>query len=70
MHVCEKPFYVKNKVKHFFIYQGRGYGKRLNIVIVSEGATDSHGNPITSQKVKDVITSNLKLDTRVTVLGQ
>uniref|UniRef100_H2Z9H1 ATP-dependent 6-phosphofructokinase n=1 Tax=Ciona savignyi TaxID=51511 RepID=H2Z9H1_CIOSA len=47
----------------------RSWGNRLNVVIVSEGAIDSHGNPITSQHVKDVICKRLDLDTRITVLG-
>jgi len=41
----------------------------LNVVIVSEGATDCHGKPISSQQVKDVICKKLNLDTRITVLG-
>uniref|UniRef100_H2Z9H5 6-phosphofructokinase n=1 Tax=Ciona savignyi TaxID=51511 RepID=H2Z9H5_CIOSA len=48
----------------------RSWGNRLNVVIVSEGAIDSHGNPITSQHVKDVICKRLDLDTRITVLGE
>ena len=50
--------------------QARSWGNRLNIIIVSEGATDRHGNPITSVNIKDVITSRLDIDTRVTVLGE
>lgn len=44
-------------------------GHRLNIVIVAEGACDLNGNPITSEYVKKVISSRLKIDTRVTILG-
>ena len=44
-------------------------GHRLNIVIVAEGACDSFGNPITSEYVKEVILTRLKIDTRVTILG-
>ncbi|XP_076822319.1 ATP-dependent 6-phosphofructokinase, muscle type-like isoform X1 [Clavelina lepadiformis] len=47
----------------------RLWGNRLNVVIVSEGAVDCHGTPITSQQVKEVICRNLDLDTRITVLG-
>ena len=47
----------------------RSAGHRLNIVIVAEGAIDKEGNPITADYIKKVITSNLGIDTRVTVLG-
>ncbi|XP_063407806.1 ATP-dependent 6-phosphofructokinase-like isoform X2 [Mytilus trossulus] len=47
----------------------REMGLRLNIVIVAEGAIDIDGNPITANMVKDLITNELKYDTRVTVLG-
>lgn len=36
--------------------QTRSRGTRLNIIIVAEGAIDRHGNPITSNLVKDVST--------------
>ena len=44
-------------------------GHRLNIVIVSEGAIDRTGKPITSEQIKNVIVDRLKQDCRVTVLG-
>ena len=44
-------------------------GHRLNIVIVSEGAIDRTGKPITSEQVKNVIVDRLKQDCRITVLG-
>ncbi|CAC5377584.1 unnamed protein product [Mytilus coruscus] len=47
----------------------REMGLRLNIVIIAEGAIDIDGNPITANMVKDLITNELKYDTRVTVLG-
>ncbi|XP_071142970.1 ATP-dependent 6-phosphofructokinase-like isoform X2 [Mytilus edulis] len=47
----------------------REMGLRLNIVIIAEGAIDIEGNPITANMVKDLITNELKYDTRVTVLG-
>ena len=47
----------------------REAGQRLNIVIVSEGAIDREGNPITADRVKKEIVSRLDIDTRVTVLG-
>lgn len=49
--------------------QERAAGQRLNIVIVSEGAIDRNGKPITVDFVKDVIVQHLKQDARVTVLG-
>lgn len=48
---------------------GRAIGRRHSIVIVSEGARDRHGDPITSQYVKKVLEERLAEDTRVTVLG-
>merc|ERR1719508_470194 len=47
----------------------RETGQRLNIIIVSEGAIDMDGNPITADAVKKVVVERLHQDTRVTVLG-
>eukprot|EP00092_Neocalanus_flemingeri_P021987 GFUD01023845.1.p1 GENE.GFUD01023845.1~~GFUD01023845.1.p1 ORF type:complete len:801 (+),score=260.29 GFUD01023845.1:62-2464(+) len=47
----------------------RETGQRLNIIIVSEGAIDREGNPITADAVKKVVVERLQQDTRVTVLG-
>lgn len=47
----------------------RSMGQRLNIIIVAEGAIDIEGNKITCDMVKDLITTELKYDTRVTILG-
>ena len=47
----------------------REAGQRLNIIIVSEGAIDKQGSPITADKVKQEIVSRLDIDTRITVLG-
>uniref|UniRef100_A0A8C1DJH7 ATP-dependent 6-phosphofructokinase n=1 Tax=Cyprinus carpio carpio TaxID=630221 RepID=A0A8C1DJH7_CYPCA len=49
--------------------ESRLRGSRLNIVIVAEGATDRHGNPISSNAVKDLVVRCLGFDTRVTILG-
>ncbi|XP_026293410.1 ATP-dependent 6-phosphofructokinase isoform X1 [Frankliniella occidentalis] len=49
--------------------QERSAGQRLNIIIVAEGAIDRDGEPITAEKVKQVVVDNLKQDTRITVLG-
>ena len=49
--------------------QERETGKRLNIIIVAEGAIDREGNAITPHAVKDVIDKKLAMDTRVTILG-
>ncbi|XP_058053393.1 ATP-dependent 6-phosphofructokinase isoform X2 [Anopheles bellator] len=51
------------------ILQERSAGQRLNIIIVSEGAIDRDGNPITAEKVKQVVVDRLQQDTRITVLG-
>jgi 6-phosphofructokinase 1 len=48
---------------------GRSIGRRLNIIIVAEGAQDRHGNPITAQHVKERLEDRLGEDTRVTSLG-
>lgn len=47
----------------------RASGKRLNVIIVSEGAIDREGNPITPDMVKQTVVSETGMDTRVTVLG-
>uniref|UniRef100_A0A671N7H9 ATP-dependent 6-phosphofructokinase n=1 Tax=Sinocyclocheilus anshuiensis TaxID=1608454 RepID=A0A671N7H9_9TELE len=49
--------------------ESRMRGSRLNIIIVAEGATDRHGNPISSNAVKELVVRCLGFDTRVTVLG-
>ncbi|XP_033108186.1 ATP-dependent 6-phosphofructokinase, platelet type-like [Anneissia japonica] len=51
------------------LYETRGYGQRLNILILAEGAIDLKGHPITAQYVKELIVQRLKFDTRITVLG-
>jgi len=48
---------------------GRAIGRRLNLVMVAEGAQDLHGNPITAQHVKEVLEERMGEDTRVTSLG-
>jgi 6-phosphofructokinase 1 len=47
----------------------REIGRRLNLVVVAEGAQDLHGNPITAQHVKETLEERLGEDTRVTSLG-
>ncbi|XSS51105.1 6-phosphofructokinase [Propionibacteriaceae bacterium G1746] len=49
--------------------RGRAAGRRDSIVIVAEGAQDLDGNPITSQRVADVIREQTGEDARVTILG-
>ena len=51
------------------IQAGRPVGRRHNIVIVAEGATDEQGTPIHSDYVKRVLDERLGADTRVTILG-
>lgn len=41
----------------------------MNIIIVAEGATDRDGNPITAEKIREVVVEKLNQDTRITVLG-
>lgn len=48
---------------------GREVGRRDSMVLVSEGARDRDGNPITAQHVRDVLEDRLGEDTRITVLG-
>eukprot|EP01134_Creolimax_fragrantissima_P005798 CFRG5798T1 len=47
----------------------RRRGKRLNTVIVAEGAIDKHCKEISSDYVKDIIVKRLSHDTRITILG-
>ncbi|XP_046351037.1 ATP-dependent 6-phosphofructokinase-like isoform X2 [Haliotis rufescens] len=47
----------------------RSFGQRLNIILVAEGAIDRHGKPITADMVKNLLSTRLGYDTRVTVLG-
>jgi 6-phosphofructokinase 1 len=47
----------------------RAVGRRHNIVIVAEGATDRRGNPISAEYVRQVLEERLGEDTRVTILG-
>ncbi|XP_004390083.1 ATP-dependent 6-phosphofructokinase, platelet type [Trichechus manatus latirostris] len=49
--------------------ENRARKKRLNIIIVAEGAIDSQNKPITSEKIKDLVVKQLGYDTRVTILG-
>ncbi|KAM9331604.1 ATP-dependent 6-phosphofructokinase, platelet type isoform 1-T1 [Pholidichthys leucotaenia] len=43
--------------------------KRLNILIVAEGAIDRNNKPITTDYVKNLVVKCLGFDTRVTILG-
>ncbi|XP_061820843.1 ATP-dependent 6-phosphofructokinase, platelet type isoform X2 [Nerophis lumbriciformis] len=43
--------------------------KRLNIIIVAEGAIDANNKPITADSIKDLVVKRLGFDTRVTILG-
>ncbi|XP_053429258.1 ATP-dependent 6-phosphofructokinase, platelet type isoform X2 [Nycticebus coucang] len=49
--------------------ENRARKKRLNIIIVAEGAIDTKNNAITSEKVKELVVKQLGYDTRVTILG-
>lgn len=48
---------------------GRRAGRRDSIVIVAEGARDRHGNSITADHVRQVLSERLNEDVRVTILG-
>ena len=48
---------------------GRTIGRRANIVLVAEGATDVHGQPVTVADVKQALEERLGEDARVTILG-
>lgn len=48
---------------------GRAAGRRQNIVVLAEGAHDTAGTRITSERVKQVLSEELHEDTRVTILG-
>lgn len=48
---------------------GRDSGRRDTIVIVAEGAKDHQGNPIRSDRIKQILEERLGEDTRVTILG-
>uniref|UniRef100_A0A8C4ZUJ1 ATP-dependent 6-phosphofructokinase n=1 Tax=Gadus morhua TaxID=8049 RepID=A0A8C4ZUJ1_GADMO len=43
--------------------------KRLNIIIVAEGAIDRSNKPISADYIKDLVVRRLGFDTRVTILG-
>ncbi|XP_049912548.1 ATP-dependent 6-phosphofructokinase, platelet type isoform X3 [Epinephelus moara] len=47
----------------------RAVMKRLNIIIVAEGAIDHNNKPITTEYVKNLVVKCLGFDTRVTILG-
>ncbi len=48
---------------------GRGQGRRQNMVVLAEGAEDTNGEPITADRVKQVLEEELGEDTRITILG-
>ncbi|XP_037642710.1 ATP-dependent 6-phosphofructokinase, platelet type-like isoform X5 [Sebastes umbrosus] len=49
--------------------ENRADKKRLNIIIVAEGAIDSHNKAVTPDYIKDLVVRCLGFDTRVTILG-
>ncbi|KAJ8788897.1 hypothetical protein J1605_005193 [Eschrichtius robustus] len=49
--------------------ENRARKKRLNIIIVAEGAIDTQNKPITSEQIKELVVTQLAYDTRVTILG-
>lgn len=61
--------FIGNRVLFVLLVQARKHGKRLNIIIISEGAVDENGNAIKSEMVRDVLVKSLNQDARITVLG-
>ncbi len=51
------------------IKEGRDIGRRQSVVLVAEGAQDTHGNPITADQIKSTLEQELGEDTRITILG-
>ncbi|KAG9340267.1 hypothetical protein JZ751_021710 [Albula glossodonta] len=51
------------------LMETRGRGSRLNVIIVAEGAMDMTGKPITSDEIKELVSTRLGYDTRATILG-
>uniref|UniRef100_A0A8C4ICK7 ATP-dependent 6-phosphofructokinase n=1 Tax=Dicentrarchus labrax TaxID=13489 RepID=A0A8C4ICK7_DICLA len=49
--------------------ENRADKKRLNIIIVAEGAIDCHNKAITPDYIKELVVRCLGFDTRVTILG-
>lgn len=51
------------------LWRSREQGRRKSIVLLAEGASDRHGEPIRSADVREVIERELAVETRITVLG-
>ncbi|PSN66951.1 6-phosphofructokinase [Corynespora cassiicola Philippines] len=51
------------------IKKHRAMGKRKTIVVIAEGAIDNQLNKITPAQVKDILSGEAGLDTRITTLG-
>eukprot|EP01130_Rhizamoeba_saxonica_P013749 TRINITY_DN5906_c0_g1_i4.p1 TRINITY_DN5906_c0_g1~~TRINITY_DN5906_c0_g1_i4.p1 ORF type:complete len:623 (-),score=144.58 TRINITY_DN5906_c0_g1_i4:610-2478(-) len=51
------------------IEKRRSRGMRHSLIIVAEGASDSDGNPISVNDIKNTLDSELIYDTRISVLG-
>ncbi|KAF2665589.1 6-phosphofructokinase [Microthyrium microscopicum] len=51
------------------ITKHRKMGKRTTLVIIAEGAIDQDLKKVTPGEIKDLLSNELKLDTRVTTLG-
>ncbi|MFT3889899.1 MAG: 6-phosphofructokinase [Arachnia sp.] len=49
--------------------RGRAAGRRDSILIVAEGAKDRQGEPITADRIKDVLRERTGEDARITILG-
>ncbi|GAB3821378.1 6-phosphofructokinase [Tessaracoccus terricola] len=51
------------------LHNGRAAGRRDSIIIVAEGASDTHGNAITAQLISDVLAERAGEEARITILG-
>lgn len=48
---------------------GRSAGRRDSILIVAEGAADTHGVPITAERISEVLAEKAGEEARITILG-
>lgn len=49
--------------------RGREAGRRDSILVVAEGAADRDGEPITAQRIKEILWDRAQEDARITILG-
>ncbi|NLE98159.1 MAG: 6-phosphofructokinase, partial [Propionibacterium sp.] len=54
---------------HEVLERSRAAGRRDSIIVVAEGAADRHGEPISAQRIQDVIAERTGEKPRITILG-